>query len=96
MDFLLNYDFSESDIEEIKQRYNEATISDLICNKENVIKNIIILKGIGIKNVNELLIQGIEVFQMSPDYLKNKLKQVNIKNFVLDVNEDFGVFLDLF
>ena len=90
MDFLLNYDITKDDIEEIKKHNDEAIINNVILNQVNVCKVIDYLLEIGIdKNViKELFLEQIGIFFRTKDEINDVFEEYEMDSIIKSLNYD--------
>ncbi len=90
MKFLNELNLDEIIINDIIEHNGDAITTDLDSNYHNVKTNYELLKYLGIKCFEQLLIYEIDIFLIDTDVLKNSLEKINnIKDFIDNVNEDF-------
>ena len=90
MDFLLNYDLVDEDIELIKKNNTETVIKNVIMNKENVTKVIEYLLELGITKdtLKELFVHQIGIFHRTKKELEQVFDEYEIDSIVKSLNYD--------
>lgn len=88
MDFLKKALISEETINKIIENNSKQCLFNLECNQEDCLEIIQFMKNIGIKRVDELLIQIPEVFIQSLSDFMKKVARYNILEVIKVVNED--------
>lgn len=88
IDFLKKHGVSNKTIEEIKRTQSPSFMFDLNCNEEECIKIINYLKGIGINNVDELLLFEPEIFFKTCINVITAFSKTDIEELVELINED--------
>lgn len=94
LDFLIVSGIKLSTIEELN--LNEANAFDLSCNKNECVKTITYLKIIGIKNIDELLINTTMLFLIPRDEVADKFEKHGKEEMVRLINEDVNNSFKLF
>ena len=89
MEFLLPFGITKETIAQVIKNNDETLIENLICDQEMVINNLNYFKEIGIKRVNDLLIERTDLFLVPTEILKEKLDKFNLNVLSELVNEDF-------
>lgn len=62
MEFLLPFGITKETIAQVIKNNDETLIENLICDQEMVINNLNYFKEIGIKRINDLLIERTDLF----------------------------------
>ena len=86
-DFLLVSGISQATINELKKQ--SSNLFDISCNKKECIKIITYLKLIGIKNIDELLLNKFRLFLKTKEEVANMFYKCDIPNIVDAINEDY-------
>ena len=81
--------------EKMIEKNGENEVLDLACNHQRVKNNIELLKSIGIKNIEDLLLNKSEIFLRPTEDLISKLSNINIYEFVNLVNTDYNEFEEI-
>ena len=89
MEFLLPFGITKKTIAQVIKNNDETLIENLICDQEMVINNLNYFKEIGIKRINDLLIERTDLFLVPTEILKEKLDKFNLNVLSELVNEDF-------
>ena len=89
MEFLLPFGITKETIAQVIKNNDETLIENLICDQEMVINNLNYFKEIGIKRINDLLIERTDLFLEPTEILKEKLDKFNLNVLSELVNEDF-------
>lgn len=89
MEFLLPFGITKETIAQVIKNNDETFIENLICDQEMVINNLNYFKEIGIKRINDLLIERTDLFLIPTEVLKEKLDKFNLNVLSELVNEDF-------
>ncbi|MCI5835302.1 MAG: hypothetical protein MR227_01190 [Firmicutes bacterium] len=89
MEFLLPFGITKETIAQVIKNNDETFIENLICDQEMVINNLNYFKEIGIKRINDLLIERTDLFLVPTEILKEKLDKFNLNVLSELVNEDF-------
>lgn len=89
MEFLLPFGITKETIAQVIKNNDETFIENLICDQEMVINNLNYFKEIGIKRINDLLIERTDLFLIPTEILKEKLDKFNLNVLSELVNEDF-------
>ncbi len=87
IDFLKECNIDDKTINEIEEN-NESFIYNLSSNENDAKMIISYLKSIGVKNVEKLLINRIDLFFKSVDEVKKMFSKVKIPLMVNLINED--------
>lgn len=93
LDFLKELGISEETINYINENNDSNIIFDVDCNKYECIKIIEYLRGIGIKNIETLLINELQIFYKDESRIKeifDKYKN-NLNEVVAAINEDYTI-----
>ena len=86
IDFLKKINISDETIELIKKNNSENQLYNLYCNQDECIKIINYFDKIGVKKINELLINEIQVFYKIASDIINKFSPYNIEQLVEIIN----------
>lgn len=89
MEFLLSYGINEDVINEIIKNNDETFIENFIFEQEMVITNLDYFRSIGIKRINDLLINRTDLFLIPNKLLKSKLDKFNLNVLSELIDEDF-------
>lgn len=89
MEFLLPFGITKETIAQVIKNNDETLIENLICDQEMVINNLNYFKEIGIKRINDLLIERTDLILVPTEILKEKLDKFNLNVLSELVNEDF-------
>jgi hypothetical protein len=89
IDFLKEHGISEDTIKEISSNEYQEYLYDLNCNKEQCIKIIDYLRTIGIKNIDNLLINELDLFCQTKNEIEYAFSQCGIDKLVNLINEDY-------
>lgn len=90
MDILLENGINKETIEKIKNNNDEMLVSNIELESENIILNLNYLKKIGIKRMDDLLIQRLDLFFIPNKKLKEEIERFNIEVLVNLINQDFN------
>lgn len=88
MDFLIEKGFNKNFIDELINTYDRSTLEMFKLEEANVIEIIDYLKGIGIKNIDELLINYIEIFISTREKIQSAFEKYDVKKIVDSINEN--------
>lgn len=90
MDFLLDYGYSNDDIDEIMQRNDEGIIRNIVLNRNNVCKVINYLKEIGITLpiIKELFVYQIGMFFRTKDEIQSVFDEYEMDSIIKSLNYD--------
>ena len=88
MDFLKNAGISDDTIKKIVENNSSQCLFNLECNQDDCLKIIVFMRNIGIKTIDELLIQIPEIFIQSVNEFMKKLARYDILEVIRDVNEN--------
>ena len=90
MDFLLKYNLTNEDIEEIKNRNDEAIIKNVVLNKDNVIKVIDYLLEVGVNEsvIKDLFIEQIGMFFRTKEEIADVFDEYEIDSIIKSLNYD--------
>lgn len=86
IDFLVISGIKIDTINKLSQ--NPSDVFDLSANKEECVKIITFLKLIGIKNVDELLLNSLGLFFKTKEEVINLFSKHNVEELVNSINED--------
>lgn len=87
IDFLNGY-ISPNTMKELKNKY-PSQLFNLNCNQKECIKVIEYLKELGIKNIEEIFINRIELFYETKKDLEKLFLKHDIPNLVQKINDDY-------
>lgn len=90
IDFLKDVSINDNTIIEMMKNNNEASLFDLSCNDEDVIQIINYMRGIGITNIDELLIYRIDIFFLTFEQFIKRLSKFNVPVLVNLINENYA------
>lgn len=90
IDFLKDANITDDTIIEIMKNNNEASLFNLSCNDEDAIQIINYMRGIGITNIDELLIYRIDIFFITFEQFIKRLSKFNIPALVNHINDDYA------
>ncbi len=90
MDFLLKYDMSSEDIEEITNRNDEAIIKNVSLNRDNVIEVIDYLLEVGVDKsvIKDLFVEQIGMFFRTKDEIADVFDEYEIDSIIKSLNYD--------
>ena len=90
MDFLLKYDLTNENIEEITNRNGEAIIKNIVLNKDNVIKVIDYLLEVGVNKsvIKELFVEQIGMFFRTKDEIADVFDEYELDSIIKSLNYD--------
>jgi len=90
MEFLLNYDFTNEDIELIKNNNSEATIKNVSMNVSNVTKVMEYLSSLGVtkETMRDLFVYQIGMFHRTKPELEQVFDEYEIDSIVKSLNYD--------
>ena len=89
MEFLKDY-VSDDVIEYIISNNKDIVINDLVYNQDNVIKVLNYLQELGIKNINDILVEKIDFFFRDIDLVKEHFNRYDKDVIVKLINEDIS------
>lgn len=92
MDFLKEYNFTDSDILEIMESNHKAMIDYFIHNKDNVIQVINYFREIGVILNRDMFKYRLDVFSREIDTIKDNIAMYNVNIFVKLINDDITNF----
>lgn len=87
INFLSDYGISNDTIYRLES--NMATVFNINCNKRDCIEIITLLKSIGIKNIDEIMLYSLELFFNTREEVEKKLEKHDINELVASINDDF-------
>lgn len=90
IDFLKDVSINDNTIIEMMKNNNEASLFDLSCNDEDAIQIINYMRGIGITNIDELLIYRIDIFFLTFEQFIKRLSKFNVPVLVNLINENYA------
>lgn len=88
IDFLKDANITDDTIIEIMKNNNEASLFNLSCNDEDAIQIINYMRGIGITNIDELLIYRIDIFFITFEQFIKRLSKFNVPILVNLINDN--------
>lgn len=90
IDFLKDANITDDTIIEIMKNNNEASLFNLSCNDEDAIQIINYMRGIGITNIDELLIYRIDIFFITFEQFIKRLSKFNVPILVSLINDNYA------
>lgn len=90
IDFLKDANITDDTIIEIMKNNNEASLFNLSCNDEDAIQIINYIRGIGITNIDELLIYRIDIFFITFEQFIKRLSKFNVPILVNLINDNYA------
>lgn len=90
IDFLKDANITDDIIIEIMKNNNEASLFNLSCNDEDAIQIINYMRGIGITNIDELLIYRIDIFFITFEQFIKRLSKFNVPILVNLINDNYA------
>lgn len=90
IDFLKDANITDDTIIEIMKNNNEASLFNLSCNDEDAIQTINYMRGIGITNIDELLIYRIDIFFITFEQFIKRLSKFNVPILVNLINDNYA------
>ena len=90
IDFLKDANITDDTIIEIMKNNNEASLFNLSCNDEDAIQIINYMRGIGITNIDELLIYRIDIFFITFEQFIKRLSKFNVPILVNLINDNYA------
>lgn len=92
LDFLKELGISEETINYINENNDSNIVFDVDCNKTECVKIIEYLKGIGIKNIENILKYELQIFYKDEFRIKQIFnKYNNLDELVEAINEDYTI-----
>ena len=90
MDFLLKYDLTSEDIDEITNRNGEAIIKNIVLNKDNVMKVIDYLLEVGVDKtvIKDLFVEQIGMFFRTKEEIADVFDEYEIDSIIKSLNYD--------
>lgn len=95
IDFLKEYGINESVINDITNTYSKSVLFNLSCNEYEIEKIINYLKTIGIKDVNEVLSNNLNLFFQTSNDIQKTFSKYDIKKLVEYINYDSSILEEL-
>lgn len=92
MEFLKEYNFTDSDILEIIASNHKAMVDYFVHNKDNVIQVMDYFKEIGVLLNKDMFKYRLDVFSRDINNLKDNIAMYNINVFVELINDDISNF----
>lgn len=90
INFLKDANITDDTIIEIMKNNNEASLFNLSCNDEDAIQIINYMRGIGITNIDELLIYRIDIFFITFEQFIKRLSKFNVPILVNLINDNYA------
>lgn len=90
MEFLLQYDITEEDIEEIKNHNDEAIIQNVILNRKKVCEVINYLIEVGIEKtvIKDLFVEQIGMFFRTKEEIADVFDEYEMDSIIKSLNYD--------
>lgn len=90
MEFLLQYNLTEEDIEEINNHNDEAIIKNVVLNKQNVCSVIDYLIEVGIEKsvIRDLFIEQIGMFFRTKEEIRDVFDEYEMDSIIKSLNYD--------
>ena len=90
MEFLLQYDMTEEDIEEITNRNDESIIKNIILNRKKVCEVIDYLIEVGIEKpvIKELFLEQIGMFFRTKEEIRDVFDEYEMDSIIKSLNYD--------
>lgn len=90
MDFLLKYDITNEDIEEITNRNGESIIKNIELNKDNVIEVIDYLLEVGVNKsvIKDLFVEQIGMFFRTKEEIADVFDEYEMDSIIKSLNYD--------
>ena len=90
MEFLLQYDMTEEDIEEITNRYDAAIIKNIVLNSKKVCEVINYLIEVGIEKpvIKELFLEQIGMFFRTKEEIHDVFDEYEMDSIIKSLNYD--------
>ena len=90
MDFLLKYDITNEDIEEITNRNGESIVKNIELNKNNVIEVIDYLLEVGVNKsvIKDLFVEQIGMFFRTKEEIADVFDEYEMDSIVKSLNYD--------
>ena len=95
MKYLMDYNITEADLNEILQSIDYEDQVDLATHEESVREIIEYLKSKNINNIKDILIHNIEVFYTSRKYIQNTIDNLDPET-LKELSEDSSIFNEIF
>lgn len=92
MEFLKNNGFSDIEIKEILNKYDQDTIDTLLFNQDNVEEVITYLENYGIKDVAKLMLERIDIFYLPPSRINELFSKYEKDSVIKALNYDASIF----
>ena len=94
MEFLIDYNILEEEIEKIKEVNSKGIIKNIILNKDNVIEILDYLNdlGVGTNSLRDLFIYQIGIFFKTKKELMDAFEEYEIDSIVKSLNYDVNTF----
>ncbi len=91
MSYLLNYDFSNEEIEEFCANVPPMLVEQLFNSYRLVSKNLDALKEMGIKNYKELFLKFYDMFLMDNSNFLNIFNKYDPKDLIDKINDNIDI-----
>ena len=90
MEFLLNYDLTNEEIEEITNRNDRDIIKNIVLNQENVKRVIDYLLGVGINKevIKDLFLEQIGMFFRTKEEIENVFDEYEMDSIIKSLSYD--------
>lgn len=90
MDFLLKYDITNEDIEEITNRNGESIVKNIELNKDNVIEVIDYLLEVGVNKsvIKDLFVEQIGMFFRTKEEIVDVFDEYEMDSIIKSLNYD--------
>ena len=87
IEFLKHYGINENTINKLS--LNPNTIFNINANKKDFIEIITLLKELGIKNIDEIMLYNLGLFFNTKEEVQEMFNKHNSNELVVSINEDF-------
>ena len=90
MDVLLQYGLTNEDLEDIKVRYDDAIIKNVVLNQQNVKEVIAYLLEVGVNEgvIKELFLEQIGMFFRTREEIQDVFDEYEIDSIIKSLNYD--------
>ena len=92
MEFLKSNGFTDKDINDILDKYDEDTINSFLFNRSNVEEVIEYFKEYGIKNIPKLVLERIDIFYLPCSKIKELFSHYEKKSVIETLDYDASIF----
>ena len=92
MEFLKNSGFTNQEIEEIIEKYDDDTIETLVFNKDLVEETINYFKEYGIKNIPKLMLDRVDIFYVPLNTIKKLFSHYEKDSVIASLDYDASIF----